>query len=258
MEKERIATRVFVFNEKGEVLVTKYKIGNFRENYFDIPGGKIEEGETAEQTAIREVKEETGIRVKNLKFRGVMNLYTPHCHFILNLFICNEYEKNQPVETEDNYSMWMSREELLKQPKLLNTTICLYNVFIKSLLNSDKLLSINIHSDSNENISDMNYKLVDELKENKPKNNVISDEVEQKIFYLKDFKDRVEMEKEAEKYASYLRLNYREAIVTKEYYKVENILVRATIPPRIPMRTERKYEREIGNRGRSRGRQRSR
>ena len=36
------------------------KRGN-KKNYYDIPGGKIEDGEVSEQTAIREMKEETGL-----------------------------------------------------------------------------------------------------------------------------------------------------------------------------------------------------
>lgn len=35
--------------------------GNKKEGYYDIPGGKFEDGEIPKQTAIREMKEETGI-----------------------------------------------------------------------------------------------------------------------------------------------------------------------------------------------------
>ncbi len=49
----------FVFNKKGEVLFI------FRNGKWDLPKGGIEKGEEIEQTAIREVEEETG--VNNLK-----------------------------------------------------------------------------------------------------------------------------------------------------------------------------------------------
>ena len=35
---------------------------------FNLPGGKLEDNETLEETGIREVKEETGIDIFNLKF----------------------------------------------------------------------------------------------------------------------------------------------------------------------------------------------
>ena len=49
-----------VFNEKEEVLAIH------RMGYWDLPKGKEEEGESIEQTAVREVQEETGVQTLNL------------------------------------------------------------------------------------------------------------------------------------------------------------------------------------------------
>lgn len=56
----------------NKIVVTKYKKGNRKEGYYDILGGKIEEGELPERTAIREMKEEIGLDVKNLDYKGNM------------------------------------------------------------------------------------------------------------------------------------------------------------------------------------------
>lgn len=37
---------------------------------WEVPGGKIDEGETAEQTAIREIEEELGVKVQTVKLLG--------------------------------------------------------------------------------------------------------------------------------------------------------------------------------------------
>ena len=66
----RKAVRCYLIKD-NEVVVTKYKKGNKKEGYYDIPGGKIEEGESPKQTAIREMKEETGIEIQNLKYKGI-------------------------------------------------------------------------------------------------------------------------------------------------------------------------------------------
>lgn len=55
-------------------------------------------------------------------------------------------------------------------------------------------------------------------------------ELERKTFMLSDFKDRYEMEKIADLYVRKLRqkYSYSSVVVTKEFYKNTNILVRAT------------------------------
>ena len=45
-----------VFNEFGELLMIK------RRGYWDMPKGKIDEGESIEECALREVSEETGLQ----------------------------------------------------------------------------------------------------------------------------------------------------------------------------------------------------
>jgi 8-oxo-dGTP pyrophosphatase MutT (NUDIX family) len=51
-----------VFNPKGELLMM------FRRGQWDMPKGKLDEGETIEACAVREVEEETGIT--NLRLNG--------------------------------------------------------------------------------------------------------------------------------------------------------------------------------------------
>lgn len=58
-----------IFNEKGEVLLQRR--GDFGK--WGFPGGAVELGETPEQAAIREVKEETGLEVE---IRRLVGIYT--------------------------------------------------------------------------------------------------------------------------------------------------------------------------------------
>lgn len=54
---------VLLFDERGEnVLLVKNK--GTGASYYTLPGGAVEQGETLEEAAIREVKEETGLDVQ--------------------------------------------------------------------------------------------------------------------------------------------------------------------------------------------------
>ena len=64
-----------VFNDKGEILLQLR--GDLKQ--WGLPGGCLELGETPEQTAIREVKEETGLDVKIIKLLGVQTDTDAEC-----------------------------------------------------------------------------------------------------------------------------------------------------------------------------------
>ena len=55
MAKKIIAAGGLVFNDKNELLMI------FRRGKWDLPKGKLDEGEDIEDCAVREVKEETGL-----------------------------------------------------------------------------------------------------------------------------------------------------------------------------------------------------
>ncbi len=62
MKKIHVASAV-LFDEKGErIIMVKNKRGD---SYFwSVPGGAVEEGETIEQAAVRETKEEAGLDIE--------------------------------------------------------------------------------------------------------------------------------------------------------------------------------------------------
>lgn len=58
---------VILENSKGEILIVKRKFEP-KKGYLDLPGGFVEPGESLEQSAIREVKEELGIDIAAAKY----------------------------------------------------------------------------------------------------------------------------------------------------------------------------------------------
>jgi len=58
----------------GKALLIRKKQG-FGSGKLNAPGGKLKEGETPEDCAVREIFEETGLVLNSLKTYGVLNFY---------------------------------------------------------------------------------------------------------------------------------------------------------------------------------------
>ena len=52
-----------IYNEKNKILIAKRLSGKYKE-YWEFPGGKIENNETHKQALIREIKEELNIDIE--------------------------------------------------------------------------------------------------------------------------------------------------------------------------------------------------
>lgn len=60
--------RAFILNNQGELFI----MGSFNENgYIAVPGGHIEMGENIIEALEREVREETGLEISDIKFLSV-------------------------------------------------------------------------------------------------------------------------------------------------------------------------------------------
>ncbi len=95
------------------LLITKYRNGN---GTSALVAGFTEIGETLEETVEREVMEETGLKVKNIRYYksqpwGVAN-------DILAGYFC-EVEGNTEIHLEEDelsYAEWVKREDIVLQP----------------------------------------------------------------------------------------------------------------------------------------------
>jgi len=95
---------VLILNKQGELLLVRHN-----DDTWGVPGGLMELGESVEEAAAREVKEEIGITVKSLKLFGVFSGKELHTklrngHEYYNVvigYICTDFEGEiQPDGTE--------------------------------------------------------------------------------------------------------------------------------------------------------------
>lgn len=150
----RYAVRVFAFKD-NKVACIKYK--NINKDYFDIPGGKIEDGETEIQTCIREFKEETGMDINDLKCIGNVEIIYPgkNKKFVMKTYIANKVNGN-PLDLDDNYAYWLPINELTKNEKRFAITHLLDDDLI-NYFESEKI-NILFTCDDNHNITNMEIK----------------------------------------------------------------------------------------------------
>jgi 8-oxo-dGTP diphosphatase len=68
----RVGVGVFVFNSKQEFVLGK-RLGSHGSGTYALPGGHLAYGESFEECSAREILEETGLKVKNIKFLTATN-----------------------------------------------------------------------------------------------------------------------------------------------------------------------------------------
>jgi 8-oxo-dGTP diphosphatase len=149
----RKAVRTFLL-EEDKVLAIKYITNDDKQDFYDIPGGKIEDVETGEQTAIREFKEEAGIEIFNPKYTGNLIVEYPDRIFDFDVFITSEY-KGMPQITEENASEWIKINDLLQKEKKFAEIYLLDNNHKTDLLNMN---NFKFHF-----ITDKNHYMIDEV-----------------------------------------------------------------------------------------------
>lgn len=94
----KVGIGLFIVKD-GKVLLGKRK-GSHGENEYGGPGGHLEYGETAEQTAYREVEEECGIKIKNLQLLCVSDLLTYLPKHYIDIGFSAEWESGEPKVLE--------------------------------------------------------------------------------------------------------------------------------------------------------------
>lgn len=101
--------------ENNQILIVKRKDDDFFGGYYEIPGGKVEKGESFELAAKRELLEETGLEIQSIK--SILNGfdYTSQSGKVrqINLIVSVENAKSQQIilSEHDSYA-WVNLNQL--------------------------------------------------------------------------------------------------------------------------------------------------
>ncbi len=115
-EKPRVGLGIIIENDKGQILVMKRE-GNHAP-YWSIPGGKLELGETFEDGAARELKEELDIGAKDSQVIAVTNNLKTYeaegVHFISIILVVKAYKGEPKIMEPDRCTevRWVDPHDL--------------------------------------------------------------------------------------------------------------------------------------------------
>lgn len=101
----------------GRILIARRPEGKPMAGLWEFPGGKIEPGETPEEAAIRELREELSVEPCERCLHPFAFVSHPYddFHIVMPLFLCRTWD-GFPQPNEGQELAWVRKENLRKYP----------------------------------------------------------------------------------------------------------------------------------------------
>ena len=129
----QLATAVIVLVRKGnEVLLVH--ANNFRTDFYGLVAGFVETGETLEEAVHREVMEETGLHIKNLRYFGSQPWPYP-CGLMVGFTADYDSGKIHLQRSELSKGSWFDKDHLPHIPEKLSIARKLIDAWLEGLKN---------------------------------------------------------------------------------------------------------------------------
>ncbi len=105
-----VILRINPQTNKKEIFATQRGYGDYKDGW-EIPGGKLEPGETPEECIVREIREELATEVRAERILGVVEYDYPTFHLTMHCILCTIVSgKLQLLEHEA--AKWVNKETL--------------------------------------------------------------------------------------------------------------------------------------------------
>ena len=103
---------------------------------ISFPGGHVEKGEPVIPSVIREVKEETGLDIKNIIPCAFKDWYDfeKETRYLVLLFKTSSYSGEVLPETKEGQNIWMTKQEIKSSPNIAPDFEEMLDIFLEESL----------------------------------------------------------------------------------------------------------------------------
>ena len=116
MNRKTIHVTAAVIHRGDEIFVTQRGYGEYKD-WWEFPGGKVENGETPEEALVREIREELDTSIEVEEYLTTVEYDYPAFHLSMNCYWCQVTEGElKLVEAEE--ARWLTKETLYDVPWL--------------------------------------------------------------------------------------------------------------------------------------------
>jgi len=114
----KLATLCYVTDKKNNSTLMIHRVkkeNDYHHGKWNGLGGKLERGESPEECAIREIKEESGLIVKDIVLKGMITfpLFDGKDDWYVFLFVTDSFE-GELIESNEGNLAWIPNEKLTK------------------------------------------------------------------------------------------------------------------------------------------------
>ena len=103
-----------MYDNSGKILMGLRKENGPNPNYWEFPGGKIEQNETVSEAVIREIKEETNLTVVNPLYLG--SIQHKYSHFGVNISLFIAFPKSIKSLSLNQQHLWIKIKNIMDYP----------------------------------------------------------------------------------------------------------------------------------------------
>lgn len=105
----RVAAAIMV--KEGRIFATQRGYGDYKD-WWEFPGGKLEDGETPEEALTREIREELRAEISIRKLFDTVEYDYPEFHLVMYCFLCGLASDGVEL-VEHEAACWLGKKDIM-------------------------------------------------------------------------------------------------------------------------------------------------